>query len=194
MNRRVIFIAVALGLVVLMAAFLYPRKAGQPEDAPIPKRTDLDPRLEGDRKERPAARRRLIPDQLPHEAGRGEADPAPAEPPAKKPSYAPPGDDDTALAGTEFTPMDDGLREALKVPEDPQLGYGVVVSQIHPDAPTAEAQLEPKDVIVRADKKKVDSLQDLKEHVGEREHTLITVSRGGQLFQVVIHRPYRPTN
>lgn len=97
----------------------------------------------------------------------------------------------TALVGIELVPMDDGLREKLKVPVNSQIGYGVVVQNIHPDSPAAEIFMKPNDVIVRAALKKVDSAEDLQRLVGDRDHTMITVSRDGNLVQMVLKQPYR---
>ncbi len=97
----------------------------------------------------------------------------------------------TALVGLEVKAMDDGLREKLKVPNNSQIGYGVVIQHIHPDSPAAEVFMKPNDVIVRAALKKVDSVEDLRRLVGDRDHTMVTVSRDGNLVQMVLKQPYR---
>ena len=100
--------------------------------------------------------------------------------------------DATALVGLGLKPMDDGLREKLKIPESSQIGEGVVVDRIHPDSPAAEIFMKKNDVIVRADNKKVNSIEELEKLVGSRDATLLTVSRNGVLVQMVIKKPFRP--
>lgn len=118
----------------------------------------------------------------------------PSPPPAPTAVFAPPAEPGVppALTGLQLKPMDDSLRKELKVPEDKQIGYGVVIDQIHPDAPAAEISLQPGDVIVRAKQKQVNNVDELYAVVKDRDHTLLTISRQGFLFQVVIKRPFRP--
>lgn len=189
--KRVLLIAGGVGVVALGAVFLYPKPVDSP-DAPAaaaPAEVEAPSGAAG-------ARRGLIPERLPHEARAREGTAAEA-PPAQ--DGAPLGgvseideiEAPTALVGLEVQSMDDGLREKLGVPDDSQIGYGVVVDRIHPDSPAAEIFMKPRDVIVRANLKKVDSPEDLQKLVGDRDHTLITISRGGQLMQMVLKKPYR---
>jgi len=68
---------------------------------------------------------------------------------------------------------------------------GVVVTEVDARSPAAEARLEAGDLIIVANKKNVKSEDELREIVGDREQTLITVYRGGKAFQVVLHRPWK---
>jgi len=180
--KRALVIAAGLGVFVLGAVFLYPRPVDHPQapaEAPTPSAPDAG-------KAKP--RRSLLPKTLP-------ADPPPKPDAAPTQEVLPPSPtnapDATALAGAEFITIDDGLREKLEVPDDSQIGRGVVVRNIHPDSPAAEIFMRPNDVIVRAALKKVDTVEDLQRLVGDRDHTLITISRDGVLMQMVLKKPFR---
>lgn len=96
-----------------------------------------------------------------------------------------------AVEGLETQLMDDALAKELEIPNHPQTGKGILVTKVSPTSPAAEAALRPKDVIVIADKKPVNSMDDLREAVKGRTHTLVVFSRDGALHQVVIKPPYR---
>ncbi len=96
-----------------------------------------------------------------------------------------------AVEGLETQLMDDALTKELEIPNHPQTGKGILVTKVSPTSPAAEAALRPKDVIVIADKKPVNSMDDLREAVKGRTHTLVVFSRDGALHQVVIKPPYR---
>ena len=117
----------------------------------------------------------------------------PPIPPEKraKPVYTPDPDDDRALVGLSFSAATDAERTRLKVPD--RFGKGVVITSIHPDAPAAEAGLAVDDVIVRARRTAVNNEVDLSSTVGDRRHTVLTVSRDGKLFHVVLHKPFIPS-
>lgn len=184
--KRAILIAGGLGVFVLGALFLYPRpvdKSGPtPEVTPpsVPTSTGTAPR------------RSLVPRQRPGDPpppSASDAAPVTEEGNANSAVNVPGA---TALVGVEFQAMDDGLREKLKVPNDSQIGKGVVLKKIHPDSPAAEIFMRPNDVIVRANLKKVDSIEDLNRLIGDRGHTLITISRDGSLMQMVLKKPFQP--
>lgn len=184
--KRALLIAGGLGVVVLGAVFLYPRPVDHPPEAPAA------PAGDGASQEARPPSRRLVPDRLPKDPPPSTE--APAEAPAGRlggESSVTADPEATALKGLEVTPMDDALREKLRVPGDSQIGYGVIVGDIHPDSPAAEVFMRRNDVIVRANLKKVDSVEDLEKLVGDRDHTLITISRDGSLMQMVLKKPYR---
>jgi membrane-associated protease RseP (regulator of RpoE activity) len=188
MRTKVLGVVLAVGTVALLAAFLYPKPTGEPG----PAAPAASPPTPGASAPAPAApRRRLVPERLPDTASPPAPAASEAGPSAGGRSSITDDPEATGLSGLELQPMDDGLREKLKVPKDPQLGYGVVVRRMHPDSPAAEASLEPNDVIVRADNKKVDDAAGLARLVGARDATRVTVSRDGQLFQVVLQKPFR---
>lgn len=145
--------------------------------------------------EAPTSRRRIGTSASATADAPAETAPArtPPIPPEKraKPVYTPDPDDDRALVGLTYTGLSDGDRERLKVPE--RFGRGVIITKIHPDAPAVLAGLEVDDVIVRARRTAVNSIQDLETTIGDREHTVLTVARDGQLFHVVLHKPYIPS-
>ncbi|MEM7674568.1 MAG: PDZ domain-containing protein [Myxococcota bacterium] len=105
-------------------------------------------------------------------------------------TYTPDPDDNQALVGLEISGVTDAERTRLKVPG--RFGRGVIIRSIHPDAPAVLAGLAVDDVIVRARRTSIDSAQQLRSTVGDREHTVLTVSRNGQMFHVVLHKPYIP--
>ena len=190
--KRALLIAAGLGVVVLGAVFLYPKpvdRASTPAASAAGEATEAAAPKKGK-----APARRLIPNQLPHEAAAAAAAEDSAPPSDDKAGGTSSVDEEpqaSALVGMTTRPMDDGLREKLEVPNDSQIGYGVVVDEIHPDSPAAEVFMRRNDVIVRANLKKVDNLADLQKHVGDRGHTLVTISRDGQLMQMVLKKPYR---
>lgn len=117
---------------------------------------------------------------------------APPSSEAPKPTKAPlpPPGAETALKGLgtrELTAQD---RLDLKLPE--RLPGGVVVQEVDPTSPAAEAHLAPSDVIVQANGEKVLSLDDLRRAIGENNFTKIRVYRRGSPFEVVIYKPYHP--
>ncbi len=136
-------------------------------------------------------------------AGSPSQPPAPAgrEPPAPRPPiprhqrapavYSPDPTDDRAVVGLGYRSLTDAERTRLAVPE--RFGRGVVITSIHPDAPAVLSGLAVDDVILRAHRTDVHSEADLEAATGQRLQTVLTVARGGQLFQVVLHRPYQPS-
>ena len=184
MKRSVLLLALLVGAAALVAVLLYPKPVTDPSPAP-------PAAAPAPRPPPPGPRPRLIPERAPSEGQ--PAPPSPAGDPDPVGGRSRVHDDPaaTGLSGLDLGPMDDGLREKLSVPKDPQLGYGVVIRALHPDSPAAEASLHENDVIVRADNKKVNEVADLERLVGDRDATRVTVSRDGQLFQVVLQKPFR---
>jgi len=105
-------------------------------------------------------------------------------------TYTPDPEDDRALVGLDVSGVTDAERSRLRVPD--QFGRGVIIRSIHPDAPAVLAGLAIDDVIVRARRTSIDSVQDLQTAVGTRLHTVLTIAREGRLFHVVLHKPYIP--
>lgn len=186
--KRALLVVGGLSVLALGAVFFYPRPVSHLGASPSASAKDV----RAPDASPPADRRRLIP---PPGATGAKAPSVTRAPEAGRPSggessiTADP--QASALKGLEVKPMDDGLREKLRVPNDSQIGYGVVVGDIHPDSPAAEIAMRRNDVIVRANLKKVDSPEDLAKLVGDRNHTLVTISRDGSLMQMVLKKPYR---
>ena len=105
------------------------------------------------------------------------------------PPAQPKNEEESALVGLEIDDASSSDLASMKVPEGMT---GVLIRLVDPKSPAAEAQLEKGDVIVRAQREKVTSLESLKAAVGDRDHTVLTVYRGGYPFQVVIHKPFKP--
>lgn len=97
-----------------------------------------------------------------------------------------------ALEGLELMTIDEGVRDQLRVPRSDQIGRGVLVTRVHPDSPGAEIALQPRDVIVRAQRRPVNELSDLENIVRGRDHTLLIVARNGRLYEMVIKPPFVP--
>lgn len=141
------------------------------------------------RADAPKAAQKSTPEAKPE-----ETPPAEVAPPKSKPryaTYAPPGDDMNPAAGLSFETLSDADRERLKVPKG--YGRGLRITDIHPDAPAAEAGLEIDDVIVRAERVNIDGdVETLREATGSVLHPRILISRHGTLIPVVLDPPYRP--
>lgn len=117
--------------------------------------------------------------------------PAPAEPdprPAEKSPYALQIAPEPALSGVELMAAGPSERERQGVSD--KWGTGVVVTRMHPDAPAAQAGLEPGDIIVRALRENVNAPDDLRTTVGERRQTMVLVFRDGRPFTTVLQRPW----
>lgn len=137
----------------------------------------------------PKAVQKGTPEAKPETKAPAEADPHKSKP--HYATYAPPGDDMNPAAGLSFETLSDADRERLKVPKG--YGRGLRITDIHPDAPAAEAGLEIDDVIVRAERVNIDGdVETLREATGSVLHPRILISRHGTLIPVVLDPPYRP--
>ena len=135
-----------------------------------------------------AAKRRdgrtLIPEKLPGAAPDGEV--AAAEKGRFSLEVGP----EPALSGLEFQEATDDERERAGVTG--QYGRGVTVTRIHPDSSAAEVAMQVGDVIVRAQKENVNSAEDLRRIIGDRDHVVVNFMRQGQLLSVVLQKPFIP--
>jgi serine protease Do len=59
--------------------------------------------------------------------------------------------------GIQMLPMTDALRQTYQVP----MGRGVLIADVEQDSPAAEAGLRPGDILLRFDRRKIRSLQDV---------------------------------
>lgn len=147
------------------------------------------PKTPKSRADAPRAAQKRTPEAKPEEKPSVEADPHKSKP--HYATYAPPGDDMNPAAGLSFETLSDADRERLKVPKG--YGRGLRITDIHPDAPAAEAGLEIDDVIVRAERVNIDGdVETLREATGSVLHPRILISRHGTLIPVVLDPPYRP--
>jgi hypothetical protein len=164
-----------------IAAFFMMRKNEQtPEGAAVEAK-------EGESGEEAAKRRdgrTLIPEKLPGEKPEGEK----AEPTKGRFSLevAP----QPALSGLEFQEATAEDRERQGVTDE--YGKGVTVTRIHPDSSAAEVAMQVGDVIVRAQKENVNSAEDLRRIIGDRDHVVVNIMRQGQLLSVVLQKPFIP--
>ena len=100
-----------------------------------------------------------------------------------------PSEADKALAGLTTR---DATRAEMDIQGVPAKAKGgVVVTYVDPRSPSAEAHLEKGDVIIRAHHDYVTSVSELGTAVGDREHTMLQVYRGGKGFNVVLHKPFK---
>jgi hypothetical protein len=127
-------------------------------------------------------RRSLVPKQLPDQPAEKAPDPA-------KSPFTMQIAEEPALSGIELAPSTDEDRTRAGVTD--RYGRGVTITRIHPDSSAAEVELEVGDVIVRAQKEHVNSVEDLKRIVGDRDHTVVNFMRQGQLMSVVLQPPYQ---
>lgn len=179
MKKPLIFLTLGAAVVVGVWLMTVPRTVDPP--APQPRLTAGEPTGTSTR----APRRSLVPGQLPHEAAVVDAGVRAYSRSELMPTIV----RDDALEGMTYETLSSGDRERLKLPE--KYKGGVRIVQIHPDAPAAEAQLRPDDIIVKAQRDDVTQDLELKKSIGDREHTLLTVYRQGKPFYVVLHKPFR---
>lgn len=183
--RRVI--AAALGLLALAGLGWFFLSPPTPSGPSAVETTDADASDSG----RPAKTRRSVLEKVALPPSELKA-PDPEKPFVPDPDAPRPFRmevaEEPALSGLELETLGAGDRERLKVPD--RFGSGVLVTKIHPDAPAAEAGLQPGDVIVRALREDVNEPGDLRKTVGQRKQTLLIASRDGQLMEVVILKPY----
>jgi hypothetical protein len=186
MSRTSIFAGLALAVVAAAGLALWLGPAAEPE----PKRSpDVEPASKAVERQplRPVAsgedpRMRPVP-----EAARRPvrtSTPARAEPSRTAPAGTP-----EPLVGLDLADASSSDLAALKVPEGVT---GVVVRAVDPASPGAHAALKPGDVIARAQRDKITSIDALKASIGTRDYTLLTVYRDGYPFQVVIYKPFQP--
>jgi membrane-associated protease RseP (regulator of RpoE activity) len=175
MKARITVLVLA---VVAVAAFYIVRRSE------APKETSSEAASHPEEASKAREGRTLIPSKLPGQTEETAKSDAP--PPKSKFSLevAP----QPALSGVEMHDATDADREKQGVTKE--YGTGVTVTSIHPDSSAAEVSMEIGDVIVRAQKENVNSLEDLKRIVGERDHTVINFMRGGQLMSVVLQKPF----
>ncbi len=92
--------------------------------------------------------------------------------------------------GLNCLPAQDALRAQLELPE----GTGLVVELVVPDSPAAEAGIERFDVIVKADGKPLEGLQDLIDAVdaAKEKELKLELRRGGKSVEVTVKPAKRP--
>jgi hypothetical protein len=180
--NRILALAAGAAAIVVFGVLIAPLFTPSSEvRSPAGEAPDAAPRAELHK----GARAMLAPpalDASSAEAPRDEKAPREAPPP-------PPADEsESALAGLEVDEANAGTLRDLKVPEGMT---GVIITAVDPASPSAEASLEKGDVIVRAQREKITTLESLKTAVGDRGQTVLTVYRGGYPFQVVLHKPFK---
>ena len=91
------------------------------------------------------------------------------------------------LAGVGVADLDASARERLGVGRD--VRQGVVVTEVSPGSPAAEAGLRPGDVILEVNRKRVGSAGQFGElSRGSAERALLLVQRGGATTYMVLRR------
>lgn len=178
MNQRLL-IAAAVIAAGVTGMWLIPDPApapapvivAQPSDSPVPTPTAPSSPL-------PLALRSPTPTPTPT--------PTPA--PTKALPPPPPVDAKSALHGLGTRELTAADRTELKLPE--KLWGGVVVTDVDPTSPAAEARLAPGDVLFRAGGNKIMSWDDLARAIGDREQTRVQAYRGGKPFEVLLQRPF----
>lgn len=141
---------------------------------------------------------------VPTESVRAEAEPAKPSPKPLSRGPVIPGSDEAkarpyalrlneeapSLSGLEVETLGAADRERLKVPDE--YGNGVLIQNLHPDAPAAVAGLRKGDVIVRAMRENVDEPGDLTRVVNTRDHSVVIAVRNGEYMQLVLQPPFVP--
>jgi serine protease Do len=97
----------------------------------------------------------------------------------------PAGTDNGTLDGVGVSDLDQQTRQALKVPENVK---GVVITEVQPDSPAAEAGLKPGDVILEINRhpvKAADEAVRLTENTNDKVTLLRIWSNGGSHYVVV---------
>ncbi len=173
-----------LGALVAIFGLLYllrpdpspPTEAGK--ESEVADQTIVEPR---------PADRTLMPSQFPGEV-KEDGEKKSGEPHHSR--FAMKMEPEPALSGIDFAPATDDDRKRAGVTD--QYGQGVTVTHIHPDSSAAEVAMQIGDVIVRAQKENVSSVEDLRRIVGDRDHTVVNFMRDGQLLSVVLQKPFVP--
>lgn len=182
MNKKLL-IAFAVALVVTATWLLWPSRL---PDRPV----RVDPPDAGlvARNVREDGRSLMVlpPDQQPRPDA--SVDPHKREPIKEPPPPQPSSDAENPLIGLKVDEANSSELRDLKVPEGMT---GVMVKFVDPGSPSAEAMLQKGDVIVRAQREKISTPESLKNAVGNRDATVLTVYRDGYPFQVVLHRPFQ---
>ena len=92
--------------------------------------------------------------------------------------------------GLNCRPAQDALRAQLDLPE----GTGLVVELVVPDSPAAKAGIEQFDVLVKADGKPLEKLQDLIDAVdaAKEKELKLELRRGGKSVELTLKPAKRP--
>jgi len=178
---------VLAGLVALFAWAFSPRVepldlgAGRAEGPSSPR----DGRPRADTAVPPVAERADDAEE-PAPSADGDAD-AVEPPPTDAPNRAVP---ESPLTGLEVRSVSRAALERQNAPD--AFDGGVLVTDIAPDSPADEVALQAGDIIVEARMKPVRSPSDLESIVGVRTYARVTFIREGQVFQVLLQRPFPP--
>ena len=177
MKGRLALVLVLLALLVAFALLFF-------TTAEAPKNSiEKGPETAEKPIEKSGERPSLMPQKFPDNGtAKEEVDPAESR-------FAMKVETEPALSGIEFAPSTDEDRTRAGVTD--QYGRGVTITRMHPDSSAAEVKLEIGDVIVRAQKESVNSVEDLKRIVGDRDHTVVNFMRDGQLMSVVLQKPFK---
>lgn len=179
-----LLLAFLAAFILFLAAYLFSRPAGGP------KRPTSAAVTKAEAPSEPAPRRSLIPPSAP-----GPTAPQDPEGGSPRPSgEVPPSGFDyaaSAVNGLSTRALSADEQQSLQIPEKLK---GVIITEVDPRSGAAGAALLPGDVIVRADFKWIDDeTNTLEKLVGDRSFTALTVYRNGVAFDVVLHKPYDPT-
>jgi hypothetical protein len=178
MNRRLIL---ALVLTALFALFAWQFFGGTESSTSAPEGGSEIAAETGDE---PRDRRTILPQKFPDSEEKGEETTEP-----KVSRFTMQIAEQPALSGIELAASTEDDRKRAGVTG--KYGQGVTVTRIHPDSSAAEVSMEIGDVIVRAQKENVNSIEDLQRIVGDRDHTVVNFMRDGELMSVVLQRPFR---
>ncbi len=90
-----------------------------------------------------------------------------------------------ALDGLTIAPLDDQSRHKFELP--PQIGQGVVVTDIADQTAAARAGLQPGDVVLEVNRRPVQSVADFQKLAGRAGRLLLLVYRDGGAFYLTLH-------
>ncbi|MCK6550265.1 PDZ domain-containing protein [Myxococcota bacterium] len=185
MSRTSLFIGLVITVGAAGAVALWMRPSPEPDVPPAPKTEPANVSPTRAEPLRPVARlddptKLPVPD-VPRKFVRTST---PAR--AVKPEPVVPAGTPEPMIGLELAEVSASELADMKVPEGVT---GVVVRDVDPASPAAHAMLRPGDVIARAQRDKITSIDALKTSIGTRDYTMLTVYRDGYPFQVLLFKP-----
>ena len=89
-----------------------------------------------------------------------------------------------ALAGLEVAPLDRSTRARYDVPND--VTRGLVVTRVEPGSEASRAGVQPGDVILEVNRKRVDSVESFARAQGDAPKSLLLISRGGSSHYLML--------
>jgi serine protease Do len=88
------------------------------------------------------------------------------------------------LVGLELAPLDADMRSRFSVADD--VKKGLIVVRVQPGSDAAEAGIQPGDVILEVNRRRVSDLRTFKDAQGEADRALVLLSRQGRSHYLML--------